>query len=201
MCVKYQLENLFWRIPKCVGVCFIWIWPLHDQIIFDAEDFDFHCRVITLWSNNIYLNNINMSLLIYLLSCNPWQTQWLQGMLERCEDLILRQWVTAGEELIGYWKKWKGRDLNCVHESSLCPPPSHNVCFCLAGWRFTELHSLLERLNWAENRMQTLQGNYWLTSWFKFAGALQQMCSDGYRNLSATTKTTIHTYIHVPILV
>lgn len=34
--------------------------------------------------------------------------------------------------MIGHWKKWKGRDLYCVHESSLSTPhltPSQTVCF------------------------------------------------------------------------
>lgn len=134
--------------------------PLHDQNILAAEDYQLHCEVITLSSDNLRVKL--MSMWHFYLPCKFWtfaNKVILQGMVEHCGDLIWRQWVTAGKELIGHWKKWKGRDLYCVHESSLSTPtPQPNCLFLSCRLEiFTELHFLCWKDSFShKNWMQTL---------------------------------------------
>lgn len=59
----------------------------------------------------------------------------LQEKVNNCWEKPARRWLTAGMGRRGHWKKWKGRDLKCVHESSLPSPPptptSQTVWFVL----------------------------------------------------------------------
>lgn len=81
---------------------------------------------------------------IYLACTKPLQMKWFTEDSKALWGSDLEAWMTAAKELIGHWKKWKGRDLYlCAWVITLHPhPPSQTVCFCLAGWRFTELHFL-----------------------------------------------------------
>lgn len=62
---------------------------------------------------------MNFSLFVFLLiekQSDLFQTAW------HCEDL--EDVAVNSKVLNGLWKKWKGRDLDCVHESSLATHPS-----------------------------------------------------------------------------